>query len=266
MPPVLDTEEKKLADSNGGGPRDLGPDHGGGGDGDEGNSDPNYVPGAGLLAMRLVLVSVSMLFVTVGVAYYARSRSPIGWQHIRVPSLLWVSTALILASGWTLENRAQRRGGFPSKALCKLGRRYPRHRLGFPGVADPGPAGARRPGAIFAPQSAQFSLLCSDGRARLAPARRDAGALLSTSSRAANPHGLSPAFCAPARPHRRRGSLLAFSDGVVARLVSGAFDMALGRFIGEKPRKTQNTFPKVRAFAPAPVSSSPALHLACPWF
>ncbi len=103
MPPVLDTEEKKLADSNGGGPRDLGPDHGGGGDGDEGNSDPNYVPGAGLLAMRLVLVSVSMLFVTVGVAYYARSRSPIGWQHIRVPSLLWVSTALILASGWTLE-------------------------------------------------------------------------------------------------------------------------------------------------------------------
>jgi cytochrome c oxidase subunit 3 len=103
MPPVLDTEEKNLADSNGGGPRGLDPDRGGGGDGDEGNPDPNYVPGAGLLAMRLVLVSISMLFLTVGVAYYARSRSPVNWQHIRVPGLLWVSTALILASGWTLE-------------------------------------------------------------------------------------------------------------------------------------------------------------------
>jgi cytochrome c oxidase subunit 3 len=103
MPPVLDTEERKLADSNGGGPRGPDPDPGGGGDGDEGNPDPHYVPGAGLLAMRLVLASISMLFLTVGVAYYARSRSPVNWWHIRVPGLLWVSTGLILASGWTLE-------------------------------------------------------------------------------------------------------------------------------------------------------------------
>ncbi|MGD0435300.1 MAG: cytochrome c oxidase subunit 3 [Bryobacteraceae bacterium] len=103
MPPVHETEERKLADSNGGGPRHPRPDRGGGGDGDDGNPDPNYIPGAGLLAMRLVLVSVSMLFITVGLAYYARSRSPVGWQHIRVPRLLWLSTALILASGWTLE-------------------------------------------------------------------------------------------------------------------------------------------------------------------
>jgi cytochrome c oxidase subunit 3 len=103
MPPVLETEEKKLAGSNGGGPPSLGPEGGGGGDGDDGNPDPNYVPGAGILAMRFTLVSVTMLFLTVGVAYYARSRSPIGWQHIRVPRMLWLSTALILGSGWTLE-------------------------------------------------------------------------------------------------------------------------------------------------------------------
>jgi len=103
MPPVLDAEERKVADSNGGGPRNFDPDRGGGGDGDEGNPDPHYVPGAGLLAMRFVLVSVTMLFITIGAAYYARSRSPVHWQHIRVPQLLWLSTALILASGWTLE-------------------------------------------------------------------------------------------------------------------------------------------------------------------
>lgn len=102
---MLETEEPKLAETNGGGPRGPGPDRGGGGgDGDdEGSHDPRYVPGAGLLAMRFVLVSITMLFVTVGVAYYERSRSPVNWQHIRVPRLLWLSTAVILASGWMLE-------------------------------------------------------------------------------------------------------------------------------------------------------------------
>ena len=88
--------ELKLAGTTGGGPRDLEPPHGGGG-------SPGYIPGAGLLAMRFVLVSITVLFITVGVAYFARSRSPVNWQHIRVPHLLWLSTALILASGWTLE-------------------------------------------------------------------------------------------------------------------------------------------------------------------
>jgi len=104
MPSVLETEELRLADTNGGGPRDLGPaDRGGGGDGDAGKPDPRYVPGAGLLAMRFMLVSISVLFITVGVAYYQRSQTAVNWQHIRVPRLLWLSTALILASGWMLE-------------------------------------------------------------------------------------------------------------------------------------------------------------------
>jgi cytochrome c oxidase subunit III len=103
MPSVADAEELKLADIRGGPPRDLGP-HGRGGGGDDGGSgDPNYVPGAGLLAMRFVLVSVSMLFFTLGMAYYERSRSQAHWQHIRVPHMLWVSTAIILATGWVLE-------------------------------------------------------------------------------------------------------------------------------------------------------------------
>ena len=104
MAPATETEEIKLADSGGGGPPRFGSgDDGGGGDGDGGSPDPRYVPGAGLLAMRLVLVSVTALFVTVGIAYYERAQLPTNWEHIRVPRMLWVSTAMILASGWMLE-------------------------------------------------------------------------------------------------------------------------------------------------------------------
>ncbi|HLH00272.1 MAG TPA: cytochrome c oxidase subunit 3 [Bryobacteraceae bacterium] len=100
---MSETEELQLADIGGGGPPRVGRgDDGRGGDGD-GNPDPRYVPGAGLLAMRLVLVSITTLFITVGLAYYERAKSPVNWQHIRVPDMLWLSTALILASGWMLE-------------------------------------------------------------------------------------------------------------------------------------------------------------------
>jgi cytochrome c oxidase subunit 3 len=102
MPTAAETAEPKLAGPHGGGPRDLWPDDPGGG-GDDGG-DSQYVPGAGLFAMRFVLVSITTLFITIGVAYFARSRSSLNWQHIRVPGLLWLSTALILASSWTLES------------------------------------------------------------------------------------------------------------------------------------------------------------------
>jgi len=105
MPPVVDAEELKLGGGNGGPPH-LGPDDHGGGGGDDGGEDPSghrYVPGAGLLAVRFLLVSVSMLFATVGVAYHARARLPTHWQHIQAPHWLWLSTGLILASSWTIE-------------------------------------------------------------------------------------------------------------------------------------------------------------------
>ncbi len=103
MPSVLDTPEVKLGGPHGGGPRDHGPDGRGWGGGDDHGDDGHGVPGAGLLAIRFLLVSISMLFVTIGFAYYQRARSPVHWQHIQVPPLLWLSTGLILASTWTLE-------------------------------------------------------------------------------------------------------------------------------------------------------------------
>jgi cytochrome c oxidase subunit 3 len=69
--------------------------------------------------MRFVLVSITALFVTVGIAYFARSRSPINWQHIAVPHWLWLSTALILASSWTLETA---RAWFPRRDQARYAR------------------------------------------------------------------------------------------------------------------------------------------------
>ncbi|HEV8040875.1 MAG TPA: cytochrome c oxidase subunit 3 [Bryobacteraceae bacterium] len=106
MPTVTDAAQPKLAGSRGGGPRDLWPDDPGGGGGDDGAGDggsSRYIPDAGLFAMRFVLLSIATLFITLGVAYFARSRTGFNWQHIQVPRLLWVSTALILSSSWTLE-------------------------------------------------------------------------------------------------------------------------------------------------------------------
>jgi cytochrome c oxidase subunit III len=113
MPSALEIPEVKLGGPNGGGPRDHGPrDYGGGGGDDGGNDGREYVPGAGLLAMRFMLVSITALFVTIGVAYHQRARVPAHWQHIQVPSLLWLSTGLILASSWSLELA---RGAFERK-------------------------------------------------------------------------------------------------------------------------------------------------------
>ena len=108
MAPVLDAEELRTTRGNGGGPRypDFN-DPGGRRWGDDGGKDDRGgrpdVPGAGLLAIRFILVSITMLFLTVGFAYFERSRTKINWQHIKVAHALWVSTGLILASGWTLE-------------------------------------------------------------------------------------------------------------------------------------------------------------------
>jgi cytochrome c oxidase subunit 3 len=105
MPLGLEIEELKPAGPNGGGPRDLGPgERGGGGDDDDDRKRGRFIPGAALLAMRFALLSITVLFLTAGIAYFARSRSPVNWQHIQVPHLLWLSTALILASSWTLES------------------------------------------------------------------------------------------------------------------------------------------------------------------
>lgn len=73
------------------------------------------IPGAGTLAMKLFLASLSMLFLTSMVAYaVVRMRAPV-WPPPGLPALpdgLWVSTAILLLTSLTLHRAltAIRRG------------------------------------------------------------------------------------------------------------------------------------------------------------
>jgi cytochrome c oxidase subunit 3 len=118
--PVAEILEVKTGGPNGGPPHDRDPyDRGGGGGDDNSNDGRRYVPGAAMLGMRFLLVSVTALFVTIGVVYHARAQSQSHWQHIPVPPLLWLSTALILTSSWTLELA---RGAFERKNSLRYAR------------------------------------------------------------------------------------------------------------------------------------------------
>lgn len=75
------------------------PGRGGGDDGDR-RRKPS---GMGLFGMRIALIPITVLFIAIAFIFYARSRTGLNWQTVPVPSLLWLSTTLILISSWTLE-------------------------------------------------------------------------------------------------------------------------------------------------------------------
>ena len=100
---IVEPPQARPGGPNRGGPTDLGPDDHGGGGGDDGEPDDRYTPGLSLLGMRLMLVSITALFIVLAIVCLVRSRSPKFWQPVRVPHLLWVSTVIILASSATLE-------------------------------------------------------------------------------------------------------------------------------------------------------------------
>ena len=107
--PIITTIlEVKTGGPHGGGPEDTDPGDRGGGGGDDdhepGGAEPGKVPGVGLLAIKIVLASITALFITIAVVYFARSRSPVHWDPVAAPSFLWLSTGLMLTSSWTLEN------------------------------------------------------------------------------------------------------------------------------------------------------------------
>ena len=76
------------------------PGRGGGGGDDDARREHS---GMGLFGMRVALVPITVLFLATAFIFYARSRTRINWDAVPVPSLLWLSTSLILVSSWTLE-------------------------------------------------------------------------------------------------------------------------------------------------------------------
>jgi len=111
---VVETPQLKFGGPRGGGPHSPDDGSGGGGGGGDGDDRPDYMPDLSILGMRVMLVSVTTLFISLSIAYFARSRTPKFWQPVHVPQLLWLSTVLILFSSWTLETA---RGYFGKRDL-----------------------------------------------------------------------------------------------------------------------------------------------------
>jgi len=95
----------------GGGANDDGQRRGGGND-DNFSQYPLYdpKPARNRLAMLVLLAGIAMMFLTLTVAYVMLVGTR-GWQPVQLPSLIWLSTLLIVASSATLEmtRRAWRR-------------------------------------------------------------------------------------------------------------------------------------------------------------
>lgn len=110
MPTALNTEtvlihapDEPMEPTSGGpeGPPEEPTEGGGGGGGDD--DAHRKSSGMGLFAMRVALIPITVLFLATGLIFYLRSRNHINWNSVPMPSLLWLSTTLILISSWTLE-------------------------------------------------------------------------------------------------------------------------------------------------------------------
>ncbi|MGH2454066.1 MAG: cytochrome c oxidase subunit 3 [bacterium] len=82
----------------------------GGRDGPGGGGEPSPVATA-RVGLWILLVAVTMLFVAFTVSYLSRRSAP-DWASVSLPRLLWLNTAVLLASSVVLERtrRAGRRG------------------------------------------------------------------------------------------------------------------------------------------------------------
>ncbi len=110
------TSTDKIAQTKigiGGGKRPAGPNGGGNGHGKrKDDAYPAFTPSKYKVGMWVALASVTMLFTALTSAYIVRANSANDWRPIEMPRLLWLSTALIVASSVTFEiaRRALRRG------------------------------------------------------------------------------------------------------------------------------------------------------------
>jgi cytochrome c oxidase subunit 3 len=106
MPGTIVSDEVELIiEKKGGGGGGTAPPAGGdGGGGDDGKMRPNrrVSPGRYYTGIAIAIISVLMFFMALASAFLVRKGGP-DWVPVQIPWLLWVNTAVLLASSGTLE-------------------------------------------------------------------------------------------------------------------------------------------------------------------
>jgi len=111
MPAVTTTHDIDVVieKRNGGGTGNLPPVRGHGGGGDDGKNQPRRRPSPNryYTGMAIGIVSVLMFFMALASAFLVR-KGGADWVPVRIPTLLWFNTVVLLASSVTLEAARKR--------------------------------------------------------------------------------------------------------------------------------------------------------------
>lgn len=99
------TTDRLIDATIGGGPSRRGGNgfHKNGGGGAEDEPPPRFSPARYRIGVWVAIGSILMLFVALSSSYIVRSASGDDWRPILMPKVLWLSTAVILLSSFTME-------------------------------------------------------------------------------------------------------------------------------------------------------------------
>ena len=171
MPGTTTTQEIELVieKKGGGGGGDLPPADRNGGGGDDGKKKPNrsVSPRRYYTGMAIGIVAILMFFMALASAFLVRRGGP-DWVPVHIPALLWVNTAVLLASSGTLEMARKRLANADVAGFQTILAGNHHSRRDFPARAGGGVANFGGTGNLPGQQSCQQLLLYFHGRARVA--------------------------------------------------------------------------------------------------
>lgn len=112
---------KPVIEKGNGGAGGHTPPAGGDGGGDGGNRGRKGQPSASkyYIGMAIAIVAILMFFMALASAFLIRKGTG-GWVPVRIPGLLWVNTAILLASSATLEMARKRLAKSDTNGFRKL--------------------------------------------------------------------------------------------------------------------------------------------------
>lgn len=124
MPGTTATQDTELiiSDIGGGGGGKGPPGGGGGGDGDRGGHPRKPPQRRYSTAIKLGMISILMFFMVLCCAFVALKQVSTAWVPLHLPKILWLNTAILLVSSFTLQKARQRLSAIDFSGFRKLWR------------------------------------------------------------------------------------------------------------------------------------------------
>jgi cytochrome c oxidase subunit 3 len=117
-----DTELIVVDIGGGGGGKEPPAGGDGGGDGDKGRRRRKPPQRRYSTAITLGMISILMFFLGLCVAFLVLKRVSQAWVPLQLPKILWLNTAILLLSSYTLEKARRRLSAIDFPGFCKLWR------------------------------------------------------------------------------------------------------------------------------------------------